>query len=201
MEFLHQPPGELRATLLLTHGAGGNATAALLVAVAEEFAKSGVMVMRYDLPFRQVRRFGPPSPAGAAQDRAGLREAGMQLRQRAPGVPLLMGGHSYGGRQATILASEEPSAADALVLLSYPLHPPRKAEQPRTAHFPKLVTPALFVSGTRDEFGTPEELRKALELISGQTQLEFIDGAGHDLAKGKFDLAGRIVEPALRILG
>ena len=74
------------------------------------------------------------------------------LRGRVGG-PVVLGGHSYGGRQATMLAAEEPGVAEALLLLSYPLHPPNKPAQLRTAHFPQLRTPALFVSGTKDPFG------------------------------------------------
>jgi predicted alpha/beta-hydrolase family hydrolase len=73
-----------------------------------------------------------------------------------------LGGHSYGGRQASLLAAEAPNLVEALLLLSYPLHPPKKPGQWRTAHFPKLQTPALFVSGTKDEFGTVDELRSAI---------------------------------------
>ena len=80
-----------------------------------------------------------------------------------------------------MLAAENPQLADGLLLLSYPLHPPRKPEQPRTAHFPKLSTPALFVHGGRDPFGSPDEMRSAIKLIPARTELVPIQGAGHDL--------------------
>jgi len=99
-----------------------------------------------------------------------------------------LGGHSYGGRQASMLAAESPGLVEALLLLSYPLHPPKKPEQLRTAHFPQLHTPALFVSGTKDEFATVDELKSALALIPAQTELQIIEGAGHDLMKGAFQL-------------
>jgi predicted alpha/beta-hydrolase family hydrolase len=83
---------------------------------------------------------------------------------------------------------------EALLLLSYPLHPPKKPDRPRTAHFPELRTRALFVSGTRDEFGTVEELKAAVELIPAKTEIQTIEGAGHDLKKGAFDLKGRVVD-------
>ncbi|HTR66165.1 MAG TPA: alpha/beta family hydrolase, partial [Terriglobales bacterium] len=97
-----------------------------------------------------------------------------------------LGGHSYGGRQATMLCAEAPELADGLLLLSYPLHPPRKPEQLRTQHFPALRTPALFVHGTRDPFGSIEEMQSALKLVPGRTVLVRVEGAGHDLGfKGK----------------
>lgn len=174
--------------LVLTHGAGGNARGPLLMAVGEAFSAVGYEVLRFDLPFRQRKSFGPPSPAMAAQDRDGLRQAVAAMRERVSG-PVIMGGHSYGGRQATILASEEPALSDALLLLSYPLHPPGKPGRLRTAHFPKLHIPALFVHGTKDPFGTIDEVRSALRLIPAKTELLTLEGLGHDLERGRFDTA------------
>jgi predicted alpha/beta-hydrolase family hydrolase len=96
--------------------------------------------------------------------------------------PVFLGGHSYGGRQASMLAAEVPMIASGLLLLSYPLHPPRNPAQLRTAHFPSLQTPALFVHGSRDPFGSESELRAAIELIAAKTSLLMIEGAGHDLS-------------------
>ena len=103
-------------------------------------------------------------------------------------APVFLGGHSYGGRQASILASEQPDITDGLLLLSYPLHPPNKPAQLRTAHFAKLQTPALFIHGTNDPFGSIEELQSSLQLIPARTNLVAIEKAGHDLARGKFDI-------------
>jgi predicted alpha/beta-hydrolase family hydrolase len=97
---------------------------------------------------------------------------------------IFLGGHSYGGRQASILAASEPQLANALLLLSYPLHPPKLPEQLRTGHFPSLQVPALFVSGIRDGFGTIAEMKSALELIPARTDLLAIAGAGHELMTG-----------------
>src|SRR5579864_1811803 len=105
--FLHRPENEVWGALVLTHGAGSNCGAPLLVAVAESFAGAGYLVLRCDLPFRQVRPHGPPTGNGAI-DRAGLRRATEVLRQIAPGR-VSLGGHSYGGRQASMLAAEDPS--------------------------------------------------------------------------------------------
>jgi predicted alpha/beta-hydrolase family hydrolase len=178
--------------IVLTHGAGGNARAPLLVRIAESFEAAGWSVLRYDLPFRQRKPFGPPSPTGAVEDRAGLRSAVTQMKAVAAHVCL--GGHSYGGRQASMLLAESPELAVGLLLLSYPLHPPKKPQQLRTAHFGQLRTPALFVHGTKDEFGTAEEMKAAVALIPARTEIQMIEGAGHDLKKGAFDVQERIVE-------
>jgi predicted alpha/beta-hydrolase family hydrolase len=114
-------------------------------------------------------------------------QAAKFMRQHTP-KRLIMGGHSYGGRQVTIAASDDRTIADHLLLFSYPLHPPAKPAQLRTAHFPKLKVPATFIHGSSDPFGTPEEMQEALKLIHAQTTLAIVQGAGHDLKKGKFDL-------------
>src|SRR5438270_3315827 len=185
--FLHTPADSASAGLVLTHGAGGNCEAPLLVAIAAAFCRAGLLVLRCDLPFRQRKRFGPPAPGTAAENRAGLKDAVNAVRTLGSGQ-VFLGGHSYGGRQASILAAEEPGLVDALLLFSYPLHPPGKSEQLRTDHFSKLKIPATFVHGTKDPFGSIEEMRTALHLIPGRAQLVVVEGAGHDLARGKFDL-------------
>ena len=171
--------------LVLSHGAGSNAQAPLLVALAETFADAGFTVLRCDLPYRQTRSFGPPGPGDAARDRAGLKNALTAVRKIVSGR-IFLGGHSYGGRQSSMLCAEQQDAAAGLLLLSYPLHPPRKPEQQRTQHLPDLHTPALFVSGTRDPFGSIAELQQALKMIPARTSLLAVEGAGHDLGlKGK----------------
>jgi predicted alpha/beta-hydrolase family hydrolase len=193
--FLHEPGQPNGDTLVLTHGAGANCQSKLLTAVANAFADAGYLTLRCDLPFRQSRPHGPPFPAMAARDREGLRRAVDVLRAKTSGR-VFLGGHSYGGRQSTMLAAEQPQLVAGLILLSYPLHPPRKPTELRTAHFPKLSTPALFVHGSRDPFGSHEELRSALQLMPGQNSLFEVEGGGHDLLgkKANNDLPVKIVE-------
>ena len=199
--FLHHPDGIAQAGLVITHGAGANCQAPLLVAVANAFAANGFAVLRCDLPFRQRKPAGPPTRSLAGEDREGSRRAATFLRAKLD-APIVLGGHSYGGRQATMLAAEDykdSKVAEALLLFSYPLHVPDKPAQLRTEHFPRLRTPALFVHGTKDPFGTPEEMRKALALIPGRHEMQLIDGAGHDLRKGAFDLDAVVAE-VIRLL-
>jgi uncharacterized protein len=185
--FLHRPEGDGERGLVLTHGAGGDCRAPLLIAAAEAFAARGIAVLRCDLPFRQRRRKGPPSPAHAAADRDGLRLAVAALRMIVPGR-IFLGGQSYGGRQASLLAADMPELAAGLVLFSYPLHPPGKPERLRSEHFPRLRLPIVFVQGTADPFGSIAELEAATALIPAATQLIPVTGAGHDLKRGRFDL-------------
>jgi predicted alpha/beta-hydrolase family hydrolase len=181
--FLHRPVGGGGRGLVLTHGAGGNCQTPLLVAVARAWADAGGLALRCDLPFRQARATGPPSPSGAARDRDGLAAAVAALRELGA-RRVVLGGSSYGGRQATMLAAERPLTADALLVLSYPLHPPGRASQLRTEHLPRLTTPAVFVHGTKDPFATIDELRRALSLIPALTRVLVVDGAGHGLLPG-----------------
>jgi len=149
--FLHRPEHGSDDALVLAHGAGSNSNSPLLITVAGAFARSGLTVLRCDLPYRQNRPFGPPRPGDAERDRDGLRNAVAVLRKLGC-VRVFLGGHSYGGRQATMLCAAEPYLVNGLLLLSYPLHPPRKPEQLRVKHLPELRVPALFVHGTRDPF-------------------------------------------------
>jgi hypothetical protein len=179
--YLHTPARPSHDALILTHGAGSNCSAPLLVALATAFSESGLAVLRCDLPFRQLRPHGPPPPGSADRDQQGLRAAIEALKRQLPGHRIFLGGHSYGGRQASMLAASDPALADALLPLSYPLHPPKAPAQLRTAHFPNLRTPALFVHGARDGFATLDELTAALKLIPARTQLLPIEAAGHEL--------------------
>jgi predicted alpha/beta-hydrolase family hydrolase len=95
-----------------------------------------------------------------------------------------------------MLAADQPGLVTSLLLLSYPLHPPRRPTELRTAHFPRLQTPALFVHGARDRFGSLDELATALKLIPASTTLLPVPAAGHELLTGKNrnELPGLIVE-------
>jgi predicted alpha/beta-hydrolase family hydrolase len=187
--FLHTPDTTNNDAFILSHGAGSNAAAPLLVAVADTFCSAGFTVLRIDLPYRQSRSFGPPGPGDAARDRAGLKNAVAAMKKMGSGR-VFLGGHSYGGRQSSMLCAElsenAPDLVAGLLLLSYPLHPPRKPEQQRTQHLTNLHAPTLFVHGTRDPFGSIAEIEHALKLIPAKTKLFPVEGAGHDLGfKGK----------------
>jgi len=181
--FVHRPVGVPRAAVVLTHGAGSNCNAPLLIALSEAFAGRGIATLRCDLPYRQRQPHGPPR-GSAAEDQAGLRRAVEVLRKLISGR-VFMGGVSYGGRQATILAAAEPELADGLIILSYPLHPPGKPDQLRTGHLPKIQNSALFVSGAKDSFGSPDEIRAAIALIPAKVSFLTIEGTGHDLGFGR----------------
>ncbi len=184
--YLHKAFGGVGDGMVLTHGAGGNCESPLLVAISEAFQNASVTVLRYNLPFRQRRPTGPPRPSDAAGDRAGLKSAVAALK-RLVGGRITLSGVSYGGRQASILAANEPDLVEALMLFSYPLHPPGKPTELRTAHFSELRRRSLFVHGSKDSFGSIPEVENALRAIPAAHALVVVEGAGHDLKRGRFD--------------
>lgn len=196
--YLHLPVGEtFERGIVLAHGAGSNANAPLLVLAARYFTERGWAALRVDLPFRQARPKGPPFPAMAARDREGLKEAIALLKTKG-GNGFVLSGHSYGGRQASMLAAEDPTVADLLLLFSYPLHPPGKPETLRTAHFSTLQMPVVFVHGSKDPFGTLEEMRAATAAVTGSTVLVESVGSGHELRKVNWAEVYDRVEEALK---
>jgi len=194
----HEPPASPAGVVVLTHGAGGNRDSALLQRICDEWAARGWLAVRYNLPYRRRRPKGPPS-GSAATDRAGIVEAIEVCRGLADG-PLIAGGHSYGGRQTSMVVAAGEASVDVLTLFSYPVHPPGKPERPRTEHLPEITVPTVFTHGTSDPFGTPAELRDAAALISAPTEIVEITGARHDLGSKTLDVPALAVDSALRLL-
>ena len=202
----HEPEGDSKlapkGVVVLTHGAGGSRESPLLQQICDEWARRGWLAVRYNLPFRRRRPKGPPSGSGTA-DRAGIVEAITLCRGLVDG-PLIAGGHSYGGRQTSmvIAALGEAAAAEVnvLTLFSYPVHPPGKPERARTEHLPDITVPTVFTHGTSDPFGTPAEVRAAAALIGAQTAVVEIAGARHDLGSKSLDVPALAVDAALQLL-
>ncbi|KAA1251193.1 alpha/beta hydrolase [Mycobacterium simiae] len=194
----HRPDGSPHGVVVLTHGAGGSRESVLLQHVCDEWARHGWVAVRYNLPYRRRRPKGPPS-GSAESDRAGIVEA-IELCRGLAGGPLIAGGHSYGGRQTSMVVASGQAPVDVLTLFSYPVHPPGKPERVRTEHLPNITTPTVFTHGSSDPFGTLAEVRHAAALIAAPTEVVEITGARHDLASKTVDVAGLAVEASLRLL-
>lgn len=178
------------AGLLLTPGAGAGRDQSALVAIDAALTEAGIAVRRVDFPYRLAGRRAPDRPPVLVR---AVREAAVAFADEL-GVgsdALLLGGRSMGGRMCS-LAVAEGMAAAGLVLVSYPLHPPGRPERLRTEHFPRIDVPCLFVSGDRDAFGTPEELRSATAAIAGPVAHVFLPGGDHGL-RGKDALVAAAV--------
>ncbi|KAA8966907.1 alpha/beta family hydrolase [Mycobacterium sp.] len=195
----HKPAGIPAGVAVLTHGAGGSRESPLLQRVCDEWARRGWLAVRYNLPYRRRRPTGPPS-GSAATDRAGIVAAITLCRGLADG-PLVAGGHSYGGRQTSlVLADSDTVPVNVLMLFSYPLHPPGKPERARTEHLPDIAVPTVFIHGTSDPFGTIDELRTAAALIPATTEIVEITGARHPLDSKTLEVPALAVDAALRLL-
>jgi uncharacterized protein len=188
------------AGLLLFPGAGSSSTNPALVAI--EQAVAPLPCERADFPYRLAGRKSPDRPAVLL---ATVRERAAALAAQL-GVDtdrLVLGGRSMGGRICSLAAAggsdglqptdDVPLAVAGLVLVSYPLHPPGRPERTRTEHLPRLTCPCLFVHGTRDPFGTPDELQQATDTIRGAVAHVWVEGGRHEL-KG----ADRFVADAVR---
>jgi uncharacterized protein len=171
------------AALLLTPGAGSGRNHSTLVGI--EKAVSPMPVSRIDFPYRREGRKAPDRPpkliACIVEEAAALLDSG-----GVPAEGLALGGRSMGGRMCSMAVAEGLPAA-GLVLLSYPLHPPGKPDSLRIDHFGALDLPCLFVSGTKDPFGSPDELEAHTAAIPGPVSHVWIDGAGHDVKDVKAD--------------
>lgn len=179
--------------LLLFPGAGSSSTHPSLLAIAEAVAP--MQCVRADFAYRKAGRKAPDRTPALLQ---AVRDAAAPLL--ADGI--VLGGRSMGGRMCSMVVADvdDPLPARGLVLISYPLHPPGKPDSLRTEHLARLMAPCLFIHGTRDPFGSPEELTKWTATIPGEVTLRWIEGRGHDL-KGSDALVAEIVADWISALG
>lgn len=192
---VHEPDEAAQGVVVLTHGAGGSRESPVLIAVCDEWARRGWLAVRYNLPYRRRRPTGPPSGSSAA-DQTGIAEAIGWARSLDAG-PVIAGGHSYGGRLTSMVLADQPDMADKLTLFSYPLHPPGKLERLRIEHFPAIRVPTVFTHGSRDPFGSLDEMRAAVALITAPTRIVEVDGARHDLGSKVLNVPALAVDAAL----
>lgn len=181
-----------KAGFLLTPGAGADRNQAALVAIDEAVSELGVAVDRMDFPYRKAGRKAPDRPPvllGAVNEGAAALAASSGLGADR----LLLGGRSMGGRICSMAVADGLPAL-GLVLVSYPLHPPGKPEKLRTEHLPRLDLPCLFVSGTRDAFGRPDELEAATAVIPGPVTHVWIEGGDHGLRRKDAEVASAVAD-------
>ncbi len=156
-------------------GAGSNLRDPFGQRLAERLPEAGISLVRFQFPYQEAGLRRPDSPATLLATWRAVLES-----SRTGGARMAIGGRSLGGRIASVLASEG-AAVDALALFAYPAHPPGKPEQLRTAHLPGIGCPALFCSGTRDPFASPDELAAVAALVP-DARVHLLDGADHGFA-------------------
>ncbi len=174
----NNPAGEVRATLILAHGAGAPMDSPFMETMAQRIAAQGVAVVRFEFPYMAQRRVDggrrPPNPQARLLEE--WRAVYAAVRHQVAG-PLAIGGKSMGGRMASLLADE--LGADALVCLGYPFYAAGKPEKPRVAHLADLQTPTLIVQGERDALGNKETV--AQYALSASIEVLWLTAADHDL--------------------
>jgi predicted alpha/beta-hydrolase family hydrolase len=178
--LVYSPPEPSRraATLILAHGAGAPQSSAFMVDFARGLARRGCQAVTFNFPYtEQGRRL----PDRAPTLEACFRDVIAAIRARADLTtgPLVIGGKSMGGRIASHLAAQGLADLAGLVALGYPLHPPGRPEQLRALHLARIRQPMLIVQGSRDAFGTPEELRPALAPLGATATLQVVEGGDH----------------------
>jgi predicted alpha/beta-hydrolase family hydrolase len=175
------PP--LGVLLVFAHGAGAGENHPFMTGYARALAARGVDVVTFEFPYMAQKRRAPDRPPVLEQ---AFRDAVAAAREGRESHRVFVGGKSMGGRMATHLATEPGLGLSGVVSLGYPLHPPGKAEQKRTAHFPRIGVPWLIVQGERDAFGTVAELEPELAAVTSPVQLHVVAGGDHSLVvKGR----------------
>lgn len=177
--------------LLLTPGAGASADSPALKAVEDAVSKH-FFVERMDFPYRLAGRKAPDRAPVLVE---AVKEGVAQLSEKSGVDPdrIFVGGRSMGGRMCSMAVAEGMPTA-GLVLMSYPLHPPGRPDKLRVDHFGQIAVPALFVSGTRDAFGRPEEFAEHLPSIAGPVDTQWVEGGDHGMAKHNAVVAGMVRE-------
>ncbi len=189
-----------RPTLLLYPGAGSSREHASLVRVEHELG-SAVDVQRHDFPYR---REGRKAPDRAPKLMASIRDDLAAISRRRG--PVVMGGRSMGGRMTTMVAADVDGVGPVarlagLILISYPLHPPGKPDTLRVEHLPAIEVPCLFISGTNDPFGSPEELERWIATIPAPVTQLWIERKGHDLKGADATIAEAVASFVGRVTG
>lgn len=189
-------PAQGPAVLVLAHGAGAPQTHPWMVAMARAVSSVGVTVVTFNFPYAEQKRRVPDKPDVLEGTWLAAMEA---ARAQRPSTPLFVGGKSMGGRIATQVAARDGVDVAGVVLLGYPLHPPGKPMQLRTAHLPRVRAPMLFVQGARDAFGTREEMEPLVATLP-RARLVVIEGGDHSLATPKRD-GGSMPATMARVAG
>jgi predicted alpha/beta-hydrolase family hydrolase len=192
-EFLFDGPDQAATTILLAHGAGAPMDSASMTATARALAAAGLRVARFEFAYMAARRpvdgkagqRKPPPRAESVQPEYTAAIEALAARGKSKGGRLIIGGKSMGGRVASMVADAmlAKGRIAGLLCLGYPFHPPEKPQQLRTAHLADLKTPTLIVQGTRDPFGTPDEV--ATYRLSRAIALLWLEDGDHDLKPRK----------------
>src|SRR5690348_5811228 len=167
-------PTDARLLYVLAHGAGAGMRHPFLEAISQRLAEQGIATLRYQFRYVEQRSRRPDPPAVAA---ATVRAAVVEAARLAPGLPLVAGGKSFGGRMTSTAQAEEPlPGVRGLVFLGFPLHPPGRPDDTRAEHLARVTIPMLFLQGTRDEFADLALLRPVVKRLGDRATLHLVEG-------------------------
>jgi len=170
-------PSDARLLYVLAHGAGAGMRHTFLESIAQRLADCGIATLRYQFPYMERRAGRPDSPAIAA---ATVRSAVAEAARVAPGLPLVAGGKSFGGRMTSTAQAEAPlPGVRGLLFLGFPLHPPGRPDDKRAEHLAQVRVPMLFLQGDRDEFADLTLLRPVVKRLGERATLHLIQGGDH----------------------
>jgi predicted alpha/beta-hydrolase family hydrolase len=187
VDTLVELPDGARCLYVLAHGAGAGMRHPFLGSMARALAERGVGTLRYEFPYMERKSRRPDRPEVAV---ARVREAVAEAARLAPGLPLIAGGKSFGGRMTSHAQAAAPLPGVAgLAFLGFPLHPPGKPSTTRAEHLKDVHVPMLFLQGTRDDFADLALLRPVLDGLQAPVTLHLVDGGDHSFAVSK--AAGR----------
>ena len=174
--LLVRPP-DARLLYVLAHGAGAGMRHAFLESIAQRLAECGIATLRYQFPYMERRAGRPDPPAVAA---ATVRAAVTEAARVAPGLPLVAGGKSFGGRMTSTAQAEAPlPGVRGLLFLGFPLHPPGRPDDKRAEHLAQVRVPMLFLQGDRDEFADLTLLRPVVKRLGERATLHLSQGGDH----------------------
>ena len=180
--LLLSPPAP-RFGYVVAHGAGAGMRHPFLESIAQALLSRDIATLRYEFPYMEAKKSRPDSPAVAA---GRVREAVERANQEWPGLPLLAGGKSFGGRMTSTAQCESPlPGVRGLVFLGFPLHPPGKPSVSRAEHLYQIRIPMLFLQGTRDEFAHRPLITEVCEQLGPRATLQWIEGGDHSFKVGK----------------
>ncbi|HEV8613418.1 MAG TPA: alpha/beta family hydrolase [Gemmatimonadales bacterium] len=175
--MLARSPSQARFGYVLAHGAGAGMRHPFLESISQALFERGVATLRYEFPYMEAHRSRPDPPAVAA---AAVRAAVERARAEWPGLPLVAGGKSFGGRMTSMAQAEQPlEEVRGLAFLGFPLHPPGKPSVSRAEHLFRVQVPMLFLQGTRDDFAQLDLIRGVCEKLGSRATLHLVDGADH----------------------
>jgi predicted alpha/beta-hydrolase family hydrolase len=196
MDVLIHTPTAARLGYVLAHGAGAGMRHPFLEQISRALFERGVATLRYEFPYMEARKNRPDSPAVAA---ARVRDAVERARAEWPGLPLLAGGKSFGGRMTSTAQAERPlEGVRGLVFLGFPLHAPGKPSDQRAEHLFRVEIPMLFLQGSRDEFARLDLLTAVCERLGARATLELIEEGDHSFKVPK--RTGRTAEAVIQLL-